>query len=170
MRDMAVQTDLTFNDLKDCTDQDLQGGSLSRTIFVKNITKDDTSCKFYTGVTLASLMLIFDVIRSKAVGMRYWLGNARDQADAPNGNKRGPARVLSWFEEFLLAVVRIRRGLVVEVLADIFAISCSRIIRIFITWINLLQLELKFLIQWPTRNQIRLKLLKVFKCFPRSCD
>lgn len=49
MTDMAVQTDLTFNDLKDCTDQDLQGGSLSRTIFVKNVTKDDTSCKFYTG-------------------------------------------------------------------------------------------------------------------------
>lgn len=71
MTDMAVQTDLTFNDLKDCTDQDLQGGSLSRTIFVKNVTKDDTSCRFYTGVTLATLMLIFDVIRSKAERMRY---------------------------------------------------------------------------------------------------
>lgn len=168
MTDMAVQTDLTFNDLKDCTDQDLQGGSLSRTIFVKNVTKDDTSCKFYTGVTLATLMLIFDVIRSKAERMRYWQGSARDLPDAPNGNKRGPVRVLSSFEEFLLTLVRIRRGLDVEVLADIFAISCSSISRIFITWINLLQLELKFLIQWPTRDQICLKLPKVFKCFPRT--
>lgn len=168
MTDMAVQTDLTFNDLKDCTDQDLQGGSLSRTIFVKNVTKDDTSCKFYTGVTLATLMLIFDVIRSKAERMRYWQGSARDLPDAPNGNKRGPARVLSSFEEFLLTLVRIRRGLDVEVLADIFAISCSSISRIFITWINLLQLELKFLIQWPTRDQIRLKLPKVFQCSSRT--
>uniref|UniRef100_K1QBZ3 Uncharacterized protein n=1 Tax=Magallana gigas TaxID=29159 RepID=K1QBZ3_MAGGI len=55
MTDMAVQTDLTFNDLKDFTDQDLQGGSLSRTIFVKNVTKDDTSCKFYTEPSPLSL-------------------------------------------------------------------------------------------------------------------
>lgn len=59
MTDMAVQTDLTFNDLKDCTDQDLQGGSLSRTIFVKNVTKDDTSCKFYTGTYYMSINLHF---------------------------------------------------------------------------------------------------------------
>lgn len=56
MTDMAVQTDLTFNDLKDCTDQDLQGGSLSRTIFVKNVTKDDTSCT-YTGTYFMSINL-----------------------------------------------------------------------------------------------------------------
>ncbi|XP_052677280.1 uncharacterized protein LOC128158464 [Crassostrea angulata] len=59
MTDMAVQTDLTFNDLKDCTDQDLQGGSLSSTIFVKNVTKDDTSCKFYTGTYYMSINLYF---------------------------------------------------------------------------------------------------------------
>lgn len=40
----------------------------------------------FTGVTLATLMLIFDVIRSKAERMRYWQGSARDLPDAPNGN------------------------------------------------------------------------------------
>lgn len=40
----------------------------------------------FTGVTLATLMLIFDVIRSKAERMRYWQGSARDLSDAPNGN------------------------------------------------------------------------------------
>lgn len=81
-----------------------------------------------------------------------------------NQLEKRSARILSCFEEFLQTLVRIVRGM--DVLADIFVISCSCISHTFITWIILIQLKL--LIQRPTRYYFRLKLTKLFKCFPRT--
>lgn len=71
-------------------------------------------------------------------------------------------------EEFILTLIRLRRGIDVEVLSDIFGIHASNISRIFITWINFLYLEFNFLISWPSREQVRSNLPKQFKYFPKT--
>jgi hypothetical protein len=68
----------------------------------------------------------------------------------------------------VLTLVRIRRGLDVEVLSDIFGVHASAISRIFSTWINFLYQELRFLISWPSREQIIKSLPKQFKHFPKT--
>lgn len=68
----------------------------------------------------------------------------------------------------MLVLVRLRRGFDVEVLGDLFGIHASNISRIFITWINFLYLELKFLIAWPSKEQVKSTLPKQFKYFPKT--
>lgn len=82
--------------------------------------------------------------------------------------KPGPSRKLTVKEESVLVLVRLRRGFDVEVLGDLFGIHASNISRIFITWINFLYLELKFLIAWPSKEQVKSTLPKQFKYFPKT--
>lgn len=81
---------------------------------------------------------------------------------------KGPARNLTVFQEYLMCLLRLRRGLEVDHLADLFAVSPSLVSKICTTWINFLYLELKFLIRWPTREQVRSNLPLCFKQFPKT--
>lgn len=82
--------------------------------------------------------------------------------------KAGPKRKLTVKEEFLITLIKLRRGFDVEVLSDLFGIHSSSISRIFTTWINFLYLELNFLISWPSKEQIISNLPKAFKYFPKT--
>lgn len=55
-----------------------------------------------------------------------------------------------------------------EVISDLFGVHPSQISRIFTTWINFLYAELKFLISWPSREQIASNIPKAFKHFPTT--
>lgn len=49
--EMAVQTDLSFDDLSQYSDPELQDRKkLQRSLFMSYVLKDDDSCKFYTGM------------------------------------------------------------------------------------------------------------------------
>ena len=76
--------------------------------------------------------------------------------------------MLSAFEEFIMTLARVRRGLDVEVLSDMFSVSSSIVSRITITWMCFLYHELKFLVHWPSKEQVRQRLPKVFKCFSKT--
>lgn len=65
-------------------------------------------------------------------------------------------------------MLRLRRGLDVLHLADMFGVSSSTVTRAFRTWLNLLYHELLFLIKWPTKEQVLYKRPKCFKPFPRT--
>ena len=82
--------------------------------------------------------------------------------------KVGPKRKLTVKEEFILTLVRLRRGFEVEVISDLFGIHPSSISRIFTTWINFLYLELQFLLSWPSKEQVKATLPKQFKPFPKT--
>ena len=82
--------------------------------------------------------------------------------------KAGPKRKLSLKEEFVITLVRLKRGFDVEVLGDLVGIHPSSISRIFTTWINFLYLELNFLISWANKEQITANLPKAFKYFPKT--
>ncbi|XP_067663524.1 uncharacterized protein [Haliotis asinina] len=89
------------------------------------------------------------------------------QADRQKSS-RGPSRLLSLYEEFIITLMRLRRANDVEQLSDLFGVSNSHISRIFNTWINLMCKELCFLIKWPPTRQVKHNLPKCFKYFPNT--
>ena len=58
--------------------------------------------------------------------------------------KSGPARKLTLQQEFLLFLMSLRLGLLVEDLAFRFCVSAGKVSKIFIAWVILLSKELKF--------------------------
>ena len=59
------------------------------------------------------------------------------------------------FAEFILALVRLRLGLLVGHLADIYSLFKRSLSKIFTTWINMLYHMFKdILIAWPTMQQV----------------
>ncbi len=70
---------------------------------------------------------------------------------------------------FLLCMVRLRWGVDIDHLADMFAISSSTASRIFNTWVTFLANELPpYLLKWPSREQVRMTLPSAFKYFPKT--
>ena len=64
MTDQCVQTTITMEHLKDYEDQSLMDeGSMRRYLVIKDVMKDNDSCKFYTGIYMCyiciSLFFIF---------------------------------------------------------------------------------------------------------------
>lgn len=63
------------------------------------------------------------------------LENNQEERDR---NKPGPKRQVPLFAEFLLVLVRLRLGLLVGHLADIYSLSKGAVSKIFTTWITML--------------------------------
>ncbi|KAL9975925.1 hypothetical protein ACROYT_G013144 [Oculina patagonica] len=172
----ACQTDLSGEDLdqlaasaKTLKDE----AKLKRTMFVKDVTKTDSSVTFYTGLpSVACITTLFNHLETQAGKLKYWDG---EKDGAPKNyqrqektNKPGRKRILTPFEEFVLTLVRIRLGLMRTHLSDIFGVSESTITKVFITWITFLCHELKSLIIWPSKQQIKNNLPAEFKKFPNT--
>ena len=92
--------------------------------------------------------------------MQYWKGEKllkekQSYQMDDNRNKPGPPRKLSYLDEFLLVLMRLKAGLFVQDLADRCGISTSLMSRICITWINLLYVELRDLFPFPTQELVR---------------
>lgn len=63
-------------------------------------------------------------------------------------------RKLREIDEFYLVCLRLRLGLLQDILADLFGISIMSVSRILNTWINFMYDHMKGIIPWPTREQI----------------
>ena len=104
---------------------------------------------------------IFSWIEVKAKHMQYWKGEKATLAPVAythqvNSEARyGPSRSLTLEQEFLLVLMRLRMGLLVEDLAFRFKITCSQVSCIFTTWIKLLSRELGISIVWPSKTQVK---------------
>jgi len=137
--DKACQTDLSGEELKN-------ENNLKRTLFMKEVAKNDTSVHFYIGIpSVACLMRLFNLLQAQASKMRYWDG---DKANPPknyqrhqNTKKPGRKRTMTLFEEFVLTLLRLRLGLLRTHLSHIFGVSESQI-----SWVTFLCHELKSLI------------------------
>ncbi|XP_048751583.2 uncharacterized protein LOC125663333 [Ostrea edulis] len=166
-KEIEVQTKICLDNLCEFTTEDFQKHTnITRKLFMKSVLKDDESCKFYTGLTIAMLIYVFTWLQKKAEKLNYWRG--QDTTESKTNIKVGPKRKLTTKEEFIITLVRLRRGFDVEVISDLFGVHPSQISRIFTTWINFLYAELKFLISWPSREQIASNIPKAFKHFPTT--
>ena len=122
------------------------------------------NCSRYTGLSRPKLDLVFDLIREKAAGLRYWRGSV-DTPPSRREKRKAQPRYLSPWEELVLTLVRTRKGFDVHFLADTFGISGGQVSRIYNTWITFLSCELSFLVPWPSRDEIQKALPKRFRNF-----
>ncbi|XP_047124247.1 uncharacterized protein LOC124806968 [Hydra vulgaris] len=152
-----------------------------------HITRDSEVSTF-TGLQNAKMFQsVFNYVKHKAAVMKYWDGNKRtnrlrktmssvesveqlhlseDYTICDNlfpMRKSGPKRKISLEQEFLLIMMRLRLGLLIEDLAFRFCISAGTVSQIIITWVILLSKELDSLILWPSRNTIRATMPNCFK-------
>ena len=104
---------------------------------------------------------IFSWLKVKAKHMQYWKGEKATLAPVAythqvnSGARYGPSRSLTLEQEFLLILMRLRMGFLVDDLAFRFKITCSQVSCIFTTWIKLLSRELGVLIAWPSKTQVK---------------
>lgn len=69
--------------------------------------------------------------------------------------------------EFLLVFMRLRLGLLEQNLAQRFCVSVSTVLRVLITWYNVLAVHLKHLSVWPSKEVIAANMPGCFKKFPK---
>jgi len=130
---------------------------------------NDRKVRLNTGLpNKATFERLYALLSIKAQRMRYWLGPkraSRGQIRAFNRTpkKPGPQRKLSCRDEFVLTLMKLRLGLNNEFLATIYGITAGTCSSIFQTWIHFLSRELKCLIFWPSKEQIRCYMPKSMK-------
>lgn len=118
---------------------------------------------------MAKLELVFEFVKDKADRMVYWRGASETHGAEESSNiVVGAPRKLSKYEEYLLTLIRLRRGVDIQFLSDLFAVSHSTASRIIITWVSYLYHELHFLLRWPDRQTVTLNLPTAFKYFPKT--
>ena len=132
------------------------------------IKDDNAAILFYTGFpNYEALMCLYHYIEPKLSKMQYWKGETVVKESQPYQEdelkkKTGPSRKLTYLDEFLLVLMRLKAGLFVQDLADRFGISTSLVSRICITWINLLYFELKEMFPFPSQDLVRKNMPKEF--------
>ena len=135
----------------------------ARANFVHSVINNDSSCMYYTGLpTVQMLFFIFTWIKPVAEKVKLWRGRNSNNA---YGRKR---TILTLFEEYLLTLVRIRRGYGLKHIAYLFGTYDSYCSRIFTTWINLLAKCLEQTILWPSQKLVKANLPRAFSAYPRT--
>ena len=146
--------------------------SLQIALVFADLTRD-SDVNFFTGLENSrAFTMLFTDLSFVAKDMHYWKGlsNTAKDLTSPRNKANVRLRKLSLEQEFLLTMMRLRLGLLIDDLAFRFKISSSLASCIFTTWIKLMSKELKWLIDWPDRHMIRRNLPSMFqKYYPKCC-
>ena len=116
--------------------------------------------------------LVFNHLRLLAAKMQCWKGEKETKREARtretseheehlfaaglSRKQPGPSRKLTLKQEFLLVMMRLRCGPLVEDLAFWFKVASFLVTFVFFTWVRLMATEFKGLIVWADRDTIRL--------------
>ncbi|XP_065060352.1 uncharacterized protein LOC135687672 [Rhopilema esculentum] len=129
--------------------------------------KSDEQIKFYTGIqSLVIFNAIFALFRPYLPNLVLWRGSKTiiSTKARPTGNKGLMSQKLCGKDQFLLVMMRLRLGLLLNDLACRFEISPSTCSRIFSTWMRFLSRILgDALIVWLEKDIITTNLPDVFK-------
>ena len=132
------------------------------------LTAEDLKTRFYTGfVNLGTFMVIFNSLSLITGKLNYWNGkdSLKEKEHLENDVKQKPVKK-RLLDEFLLAFMRLRLGLLEQDLAQRFCVSVSTVSRVLITWYNVLAANLKHLIVWPSKEVIATNMPNCFTKFP----
>ena len=147
---------------------------LDRQFSIEKMKDDDAAILFYIGFpNYEALVSFYTYIAPKLHKMQYWKGDKKLKESQPyqddeHRKKPGPSRKLSYFEEMVLVLMRLKTGLFVQDLADRFGISTSLVSRVCITWINFLYAELRDIFPFPSQELVRKNMLKEFAEYPMT--
>jgi len=121
--------------------------------------EDLKNMMFYAGLPSASLFYdVFDEIKD----------DVHTQTERKL-REVGRPRSLLLIDEFLLVLMRLRLGLLLEDLADRFKIGTSTCSDIFNRWIYYLDIQLSFLVICPSRDSINASMPSTFKSKYPKC-
>ena len=126
---------------------------------------DDEKCKHYTGFpNYAVFIAVFDFLKAGKNGENVNLVSAPSAHTA-----RGRKRKVNGEEQFLLTVMRLRRGFSTEHLRWLLQNEKSTVSRIFVSWMNFIYLRLSAIPIWPTREQVNQTMPQTFKdSYPKT--
>ncbi|XP_056000001.1 uncharacterized protein LOC130048037 [Ostrea edulis] len=148
-QDQSVQTNKMSTELKnnfcqtDSNKCDFLCQASKPDIVFEDIQESDEKIMFYTGIPNKGT---FNLLFNEIVVPYH-----RTQTDTVK-NCGGRPRCLRIIDEFLLVLMRLRLGLLIEDLSDRFHISRSTCATIINTWIDFLSVNLSFLISWPDKE------------------
>lgn len=130
--------------------------------------KSDEKVNTYTGLpSVKALEDLVGLVTPFATNMQYWRGSHSHIArQEPQNTKSGPARKLTIKEELVMTLMKLRLGLINDLLGDIFGVSSSTVSQIFNTYIRMLSKLLKPLIFWPSKEKIQDHLPKDLHNYP----
>ena len=98
---------------------------LERQFSLDKIKDDDSAILFYTGFpNYRSLVGFYNFIEPKLQKMQYWkceklLKESQPYQTEDNRQKPGPSRKLTYLDELLLVLMRLKAGIFVQDLADL---------------------------------------------------
>ena len=97
--------------------------------------------------------------------MHYWKGIKQAATNFTSPMEKGniALRSLSLEQEFLLTMIRIRTGILLQDLSFRFQISLGLVSNIFTIWVKFLSKKLKWIIIWPDRSIIKQNLPAFFR-------
>ena len=75
---------------------------------------------------------------------------------------------LSFFQEFVLTIIKLRLDLPFKDLAYRFGISVTTVSRIFCKWLTIMDVRLKCLIIWPDRDSLRKTMPECFRSLKKN--
>ena len=144
--EMLRAENLKFTKKVDEMSQELLKEKSVRKAFSWKHTKSDTKMTVYTGLqTVAIVSLLFDLVKPCLPTMIYWRGR---QARPPSKHKFSETRrqhTAIHKDQFLMAIMRTRLGILNEDLAERSCVSSSVCSKMFTTRINMLVNELEML-------------------------
>lgn len=161
---------LKYEELKESGSKEESGlTSKSENVGDKYLKSDD-KVNTYTGLpSLGAFEDLVNLITPVASNMQYWRGShkhvPRQENQQPN-YKSGPARKLSIREELLMVLMKLRLGIINELLGDMFGVSSSSVSQIFNTYARMLSKVVSPLIFWPPKEKIRQHLPKDMAKYP----
>ena len=122
---------------------DLKERLNARTFSEETFQNEDEKVKFYTGLpNFLMLMALFNYLTEHI--------------------SSGPRSVTTKFQEMLMVLMRLRLGLPLQIVADLFMVSESAASRICLKMIDVMFMRMAPLIHWPDRESLRKTMPKEF--------
>ncbi|GFN74771.1 hypothetical protein PoB_000127700 [Plakobranchus ocellatus] len=141
---------------KDITLSQQETKWLKRSLFLQTILQSDKSCFFYTGIpTLKAFDQIFECLAPSFLNLLPVKGiDSRKEID--------------YKCEFVITLVKLRRGFPNRILCDLFAASQSSISTICSRWVQFLSDCFTPFIRWPSKEICKKNLPQAFQDFPNT--
>lgn len=132
---------------------------------INRFLESDKSIKFYTGFSSYQALHAFYQFLGGDVHFLKYPGSLRNVSTDPTFQTR-QKRKLNPIEELFITLVRLRKGLLLQVMADLYNLSVGYISRIINTWIIFIAKRVQCLPIWPSKETVRKSLPKCFSICP----